>query len=67
MALSGPLRKILTGVALFAAICVVAVVGYMAAGDVVIVLGHDDDIPELAERFSAAAKRITYRGVTLET
>jgi len=38
----------------------------LAAGDVVIVLGHDDDIPELAERFSAAAKKITYRGVTLE-
>ena len=36
------------------------------AGDIVIVLGHDDDIPQLAARFSPSAK-ITYRGATLET
>jgi len=38
----------------------------LEAGDVVIVLGHDDDIPQLAERFAASRKTITYRGVTLE-
>jgi len=34
------------------------------AGDVVIVLGHHDDIPQLAERFVDAAPKITYRGVS---
>lgn len=38
----------------------------LTARDVVIVLGHDDDIPQLAQRFSSTAKTITYRGVTLE-
>lgn len=36
------------------------------AGDVVIVLGHADDIPQLASRFSTEKSRITYRGVTQE-
>jgi len=36
----------------------------LRAGDVVIVLGHDDDIPELSERFTSKAAKITYRGVT---
>lgn len=36
------------------------------AGDVVVVLGHQNDIPELASRFSVRAKRMTYRGVTVE-
>lgn len=39
----------------------------LAAGDVVIVLGHKDDIPELASRFSEKPKRMTYRGVTMES
>lgn len=39
----------------------------LIAGDVVIVLGHDDDIPQLASRFSATTTKITYRGATLET
>ena len=38
----------------------------LIAGDVVIVLGHTDDIPQLASRFSAEKSRITYRGVTQE-
>ena len=38
----------------------------LASGDVVIVLGHGDDIPELARRFSAKKRTITYRGATLE-
>jgi voltage-gated potassium channel len=33
--------------------------------DVVVVLGHNDDIPELASRFKASS-RMTYRGVTFE-
>lgn len=37
----------------------------LAAGNVVIVLGHHDDIPQLASRFSAAKKAMTYRGVTI--
>ena len=32
----------------------------------VIVLGHDHDIPHLAARFASPGKTITYRGVTLE-
>ena len=39
----------------------------LTAGDVVIVLGHDNDIPQLAQRFSATSKKITYRGVTIDT
>lgn len=39
----------------------------LTPGDVVIVLGHDDDIPELAERFSTADRKVTYRGVTLDS
>lgn len=35
-------------------------------GDVVIVLGHLDDIPELAGRFTAKSNKMTYRGVTIE-
>ena len=38
----------------------------LLAGDVVIVIGHNDDIPQLAERFSSKAAKMTYRGVTLE-
>ncbi len=34
--------------------------------DVVIVLGHKDDLPELAKRFSAKPKRMMYRGATFE-
>lgn len=39
----------------------------LLAGDVVIVLGHSDDIPQLAERFRATTNKIMYRGVTVET
>ncbi|WP_246114331.1 potassium channel family protein [Rubripirellula tenax] len=39
----------------------------LAVGDVVIVLGHSDDIPELASRFTAKSKRMTYRGVTVDS
>lgn len=35
-------------------------------GDVVIVLGHDDDIPQLAARFVSSGSKITYRGVTMD-
>ncbi|KAA1261867.1 Voltage-gated potassium channel Kch [Rubripirellula obstinata] len=34
------------------------------AGDVVIILGHQDDIPELADRFTAKPAKMTYRGVS---
>ncbi len=37
----------------------------LAAGDTVIVLGHKNDLPEIASRFSAKTKRMTYRGVTV--
>jgi voltage-gated potassium channel len=37
----------------------------LSIGDTVIVLGHRDDIPQLAARFSSAPKTITYRGVTV--
>lgn len=37
------------------------------AGDVVIVLGHNDDIPQLAERFSGSSEKMMYRGVTFES
>ncbi|MEM1069535.1 MAG: potassium channel protein [Planctomycetota bacterium] len=39
----------------------------LSAGDVVIALGHQDDIPDLAKRFSAKKTKIVYRGATLET
>ncbi|UUO06080.1 potassium channel protein [Blastopirellula sp. J2-11] len=38
----------------------------LAAGDIVIVLGHDDDIPQLAERFSATKGKIMYRGAMID-
>ncbi len=38
----------------------------LSTGDVVVVLGHNDDLPHLAQRFSANGGRITYRGVTME-
>ena len=38
----------------------------LITGDVVIVLGHDDDIPQLAARFSAVANTTTYRGVKIK-
>lgn len=38
----------------------------LATGDTVIVLGHSDDIPQLAQRFSARGRKITYRGGTVE-
>ncbi|MFI4874397.1 MAG: potassium channel family protein [Blastopirellula sp. JB062] len=39
----------------------------LAAGDIVIVLGHDDDIPQLAERFSASSGKIMYRGAMIDS
>lgn len=41
----------------------------LVAGDIVIVLGHDDDIPELAERFSQSSSpsQMKYRGATLDS
>ena len=39
----------------------------LLAGDVVIVLGHKDDIPQLAQRFASTRHKMTYRGVTVET
>ncbi len=38
----------------------------LKTGDVVIVLGHQDDIPELSSRFSAKRKVMKYRGATIE-
>ncbi len=38
----------------------------LLAGDTVIVLGHGDDIPQLAARFAPSCTQITYRGVTME-
>ena len=38
----------------------------LTAGDVVVVLGHRNDIPELASRFSAKRTKMTYRGATIE-
>jgi voltage-gated potassium channel len=39
----------------------------LLAGDVVIVIGHNDDIPQLAARFSStSAGKMTYRGRTIE-
>ena len=39
----------------------------LLADDVVVVLGHDDDIPQLEKKFAGSGKKITYRGVTIET
>ncbi|PQO39952.1 potassium channel protein [Bremerella cremea] len=39
----------------------------LESGDTVIVLGHTNDIPQLAERFNAKSRKITYRGVTLDS
>jgi voltage-gated potassium channel len=38
----------------------------LAPGDIVIVLGHQDDLPQLARKFAAGAKKMTFRGVTIE-
>lgn len=38
----------------------------LASGDIVIVLGHDDDIPQLAERFSSSNGKIMYRGAMID-
>lgn len=38
----------------------------MSAGDVVIVLGHQDDIPQLTEKFSATKSQMFYRGVAVD-
>lgn len=38
----------------------------LTQGDVVIVLGHDDDIPQLAERFRPGGRVMSYRGVAIE-
>ena len=35
-------------------------------GDVVIVLGHQDDLPEIARRFVRKRPKMTYRGITVE-
>lgn len=37
----------------------------LSAGDLVIVLGHQDDIPQLTEKFSARSKTMIYRGVAV--
>ena len=39
----------------------------LRSGDVVIVLGHKSDIPELARRFSTRPKKMVYRGVAHRT
>lgn len=39
----------------------------LRARDTVVVLGHDDDIPQLAERFSSHREVLTYRGRTVES
>ena len=36
----------------------------LTTDDIVIVLGHTDDLPQLAKRFSASASRTMYRGAT---
>lgn len=38
----------------------------LAAGDTVIILGHGEEMPELAARFTAKRDKITYRGVTID-
>ncbi|TWT72755.1 Voltage-gated potassium channel Kch [Posidoniimonas polymericola] len=38
----------------------------LAAGDVVIILGHGDEMPELASRFKSKRDKMTYRGVTID-
>ncbi|WP_345685232.1 potassium channel family protein [Novipirellula caenicola] len=35
-------------------------------GDIVIVLGHEDDLPEIARRFLRKQPKMTYRGVSVE-
>ncbi|MCA9178271.1 MAG: NAD-binding protein [Planctomycetales bacterium] len=37
----------------------------LLAGDVVIVLGHNEDIPRLAERFTGKSAKLTYRGAPI--
>ncbi|MCA9242210.1 MAG: NAD-binding protein [Planctomycetales bacterium] len=37
----------------------------LSAGDVLIVLGHGEQLPELAAKFTAKRDKITYRGVTI--
>jgi voltage-gated potassium channel len=39
----------------------------LSVGDTVIVLGHNDDIPQLAAKFSSGTGRMMYRGVAVET
>ncbi|MBI1246895.1 potassium channel protein [bacterium] len=39
----------------------------LQAGDVVIVLGHVNDIPQLAERFCATRSKVIYRGVVIDS
>lgn len=39
----------------------------LVAGDIVIVLGQKDDIPQLSQRFTSAAVKSTYRGVAIES
>jgi len=39
----------------------------LAEGDAVIVLGHADDLPQLAGKFSGPKEVLTYRGASLET
>lgn len=39
----------------------------LTEGDVVIVLGHKSDIPQLAARFLSKENKITYRGVTMQS
>lgn len=39
----------------------------LSPGDVVIALGHQNDMPELAKRFTAKKPKIVYRGATLDS
>ena len=39
----------------------------LAANDVVIVLGYENDLPDLARRFSSQKPKRTYRGVSVDT
>ncbi|WP_442508146.1 potassium channel family protein [Novipirellula sp. SH528] len=36
-------------------------------GDIVIVLGHEDDLPEIARRFLKKQPKMTYRGISVES
>ena len=38
----------------------------LSIGDVVVVLGHQQDIPDLKRRFSSPGKKMVYRGVSVE-